>query len=282
MPENHPPLAVVGLSYRAPGVGRKDLFQFLAEAKSAWSKVPRDRFDQDAFHDPKPEKAGCMSSKGAHFLPDDIYSFDAAFFNLKVEEARAMDPQHRMMLECAFEATESAGFNLHEVAGLDYGVFSAIGSTDFIQQIADDVPSTTAWASAGIAPCMFANRLSYFFNLTGPSIALDAACASSAYALHLACTSLIAGDCSAAFVGASALFLNANQWTFLENMGYASWSPPSIEANFVRHQSAIARRKVIFIRCQGIRVWARRGRRMFDCQTPRRRDQERGSNPRCH
>ncbi|KAJ5156821.1 polyketide synthase [Penicillium capsulatum] len=221
MPGNTP-IAVIGLSYRAPGVGRKDLFEYLAEAKSAWSRVPRDRFDQDALYDPKPEKAGCISSKGAHFLPDDIYSFDAAFFNLKVEEARAMDPQHRMMLECAFEATESAGLNLHEVAGLDYGVFSAIGSTDYIQQIADDVPSTTAWASAGSAPCMFANRLSYFFNLTGPSIALDAACASSAYALHLACKSLGARDCSAAFVGASSLLMNANQWTFLENMGALS------------------------------------------------------------
>ena len=98
------PIAIIGYSYRAPGVGRKGLWEFLTEAKSAWSKVPSDRFDQDAYYHPNSEKAGCFSTKGGHFLPDDIYSFDAAFFNLRAEEARVVDPHHRMMLECAFEA----------------------------------------------------------------------------------------------------------------------------------------------------------------------------------
>jgi len=66
---------------------------------------------------------------------------------------------------------------------------------------------------------MFANRLSYFFDLYGPSISVDAACASSTYALHLACQSIRMGDCTAAIVGASSLIVNPNTWVMLDTMG---------------------------------------------------------------
>ncbi|TVY36051.1 Highly reducing polyketide synthase [Lachnellula subtilissima] len=219
---NASPIAIVGLSYRAPGVGRKGLWEFLAEAKSAWSKVPADRFDQDAFYNPDSERAGCFSSQGAHFLPDDIYSFDAQFFNLRADEARAVDPQHRMMLECAFEAAESAGLSLIDLAGANIGVFAAIGSTEYTQQSSEDLFSTTTWTALGGAPCMFANRLSYFFDIHGPSISLDAACASSTYAIHMACQSLRAGECNAAFIGASSLIMGATQWNVLDKLGALS------------------------------------------------------------
>jgi acyl transferase domain-containing protein len=111
------PIAVVGYAYRAPGVGRKKLWEFLAEAKSAFSPVPPDRFEQDSFYHFNSEKAGCFSSKGGHFLPNDIYAFDAPFFGITTEEATSMDPQHRMLLECAFEALESAGLPLAQLAG---------------------------------------------------------------------------------------------------------------------------------------------------------------------
>lgn len=216
---NDSPIAIVGLSYRAPGVGRKGLWDFLAEAKSAWSRVPVNRFDQDAYYHPDSGKGGCFSSQGAHFLPDNVYSFDAPFFNLRPDEARAVDPHHRMLLECALEAAESAGLSLGDLAGTNVGVFAAIGSPEYGQQAAEDLVSTTTWTALGNAPCMFANRLSYFFDLTGPSISLDAACASSSYAVHMACQSLRSGECNAAFVGASALILGPNQWSFLSNMG---------------------------------------------------------------
>jgi len=218
------PIAIVGLAYRAPGVGRTGLWEFLSEARSAWSKVPADRFDQDAFYHPSSDKAGCFSSQGAHFLPDDVYAFDAAFFNLRAEEARAADPSHRIMLECALEAAENAGLSLVDLAGANIGVFTAIGSPEYGQQATEDLPSTTRWTATGNAPCMFANRLSYFFDLAGPSVSLDAACASSSYAIHLACQSLRSGECNAAFVGASSLILGPNQWTLLDNMGYSDHS----------------------------------------------------------
>jgi len=67
---------------------------------------------------------------------------------------------------------------------------------------------------------MFANRLSYFFDIHGPSISLDAACASSTYAIHMACQSLRTGECNAAFIGASSLIMGATQWNVLDKLGY--------------------------------------------------------------
>ncbi|KAK2879483.1 Type I Iterative PKS [Arthroderma sp. PD_2] len=220
--DSQSPIAIVGYSYRAPGVGRKGLWEFLAEAKSAWSKVPVDRFDQDAFHHPDAEKGGCFSSQGAHFLPDDIYKFDAPFFNLRAEEARAVDPQHRMLLECALEAAENAGIRLVDLAGTNIGVFSAVGASEYAEQAAEDLPNSTRWTATGTAGCMFANRLSYFFNLIGPSITMDAACASSSYAVHTACQSLRAGECKSAIVGAATLLMGPGHWVMLDTMGALS------------------------------------------------------------
>lgn len=212
------PIAIVGYSYRAPKIGRKGLWDFLAEAKSAWSRVPEDRFQQDAYYHPDPEKRGCFSSQGAHFLPDDIYKFDAPFFNLRAEEVNAMDPQHRMLMECALEATENGGIRLVDLAGANIGVFSAVGSLEFAC-LTYDMPATTRWTATGTSGSMFANRLSYFFDLIGPSITLDAACASSSHALHLACQSLRAGECKAAIVSGCTLIIAPGQWVSLDTMG---------------------------------------------------------------
>ncbi|KAM0716204.1 hypothetical protein Q7P37_007649 [Cladosporium fusiforme] len=216
------PLAIVGYSYRAPNVGGKGLWEFLSEAKSAWSPVPADRFNQDAFYHPKHEKAGTFSSKGAHFLPGNVYAFDAPFFNLRADEARAMDPQQRMLLECAFEAAENAGIPLVNLAGSKVGVFAANESLDYGDQTTQDPPSMNQYTGIGMAPCMFANRLSYFFDLKGPSISVDAACASSSYALHMAAKSVQSGECDAAFIGGAHLILSPTPWIILDNAGMLS------------------------------------------------------------
>ncbi|KAL9594233.1 MAG: hypothetical protein Q9179_005489 [Wetmoreana sp. 5 TL-2023] len=221
MPQR-PPIAIVGYAYRAPGVGRKGLWEFLEEGKSAWSPVPVDRFNQDAYHHPDAEKPGFISSKGAHFLPDDIYAFDPSFFRISAEEARSMDPQHRLLLECAFEAVENAGLTLPDLLESNAGVFAAGVDSEYNLAMAEDLPTSSKYMALGIAPTMFANRLSYFFGLTGPSITVDAACASSSYALHLACQSITAGECSTAIVGGAKLLNGPVQWSGLDTMGTLS------------------------------------------------------------
>lgn len=159
------PIAVIGYSYRAPGTGRKNLWEYLEEGKCAWSKVPAERFDHDAFYNADKDKAGCIASKGGHFLPDDAYAFEPAFFNLRADEARQMDPQQRMALECAFEAAEHAGITINDLAGSDTGIFAANGNVDTALELIADLPTTSKYTATGTACCMFANRLSYFLDV---------------------------------------------------------------------------------------------------------------------
>ncbi|KAK8109398.1 hypothetical protein PG999_007535 [Apiospora kogelbergensis] len=215
------PLAVVGYAYRAPGVGRKGLWEFLAEAKSAWSEVPADRFSKDAFYHAG-EKPGFYPSEGGHFLPDDVYAFDASFFNIKAEEARSLDPQTRLVLECAFEAAESAGLTLPEMAGANIGVFAQATFSDYSMRLVEDLQTTNKYAGLGISQSLVANRLSYFFGLTGPSVAVDAACAGTTYALHQACQSLRAGECAAALVAAGSVISGPEMWVALASIGALS------------------------------------------------------------
>ncbi|RYP74772.1 hypothetical protein DL769_003946 [Monosporascus sp. CRB-8-3] len=219
---NEVPIAIVGLAYRAPGVGRKGLWDFLSEAKSAWTKMPAERFDHQAYYSHGDDRTGAFKAEGAHFVPEDIYAFDAAFFNMRAEEARNSDPQHRMMLECALEAAENAGHGLLDLAGKKVGVFVGCGSLEYGHRMSEDLFSTSTFSATGTAPCMFANRLSYFFDINGPSVAIDSACASSSYAAHHACQALRNGECDAAFVGASALCISPALWITLEKMGALS------------------------------------------------------------
>nr|UPN67571.1 hypothetical protein [Pestalotiopsis sp.] len=219
---NDTPIAVVGLSYRAPGIGRKGLWDYLTQARSAWTKMPPERFDQSAYWNPGAEKSGVFRAEGAHFLPDDIYAFDAAFFNMRAEEARSSDPQHRMMLECALESAEDAGHSLLDLAGKKIGVFVGCGQQEYSQRLGDDQHSVKTFSATGVAACMVANRISYFFDIDGPSVALDAACASSVYAAHQAVSALRNGECDGAFVGAAALSLGPGGWLALEKTGALS------------------------------------------------------------
>lgn len=102
------------------------------------------------------------------------------------------------------------------------GVFAANEKSEYYQSTVDDLPTITKHSGTGTANSMFANRLSHFFDLHGPSISLDAACASSLYALHMACQSLRMGDCTVALVGGSSLIVNPNTWVLLDTMGALS------------------------------------------------------------
>ncbi|KAK5625754.1 hypothetical protein RRF57_001470 [Xylaria bambusicola] len=168
------------------------------------------------------DKSGVFKAEGAHFLPDDIYAFDAAFFNMRAEEARNSDPQHRMLLECALEAAEDAGHGLLDLSGKKIGVFIGGGQNEYSQRLADDPHAAKTFSATGIAPCMAANRISYFFDIDGPSIVLDAACASSLYAAYLAISALRNGECDGAFLGAASLTLGPGGWIALEKTGALS------------------------------------------------------------
>ncbi|KAL0938515.1 polyketide synthase [Colletotrichum truncatum] len=220
--DNNSALAIVGYAYRAPDVGRSGLWDLLADAKCASSQVPPSRFNQDAYYCPDYQKPGYIHAQGGHFMPQDIHAFDAAFFNIRRDEAKAMDPQQRITIECAFEAFENAGWGLQDVAGRNIAVFAAHQGSTYAGHAAEDLLTTSAYSASGTAGCMLANRISYLFDLRGPSAAIDTACASSSYAFHLACQSIRLGECSAALVSAANLLNGPELWSMLDTVGVLS------------------------------------------------------------
>jgi len=215
------PIAIIGMSCKFPG-GANDpekLFDLCAEGRSAWSEIPKDRFNHKGFYDPDHQKTGSLHAKGAHFL-DDITSFDASFFNLSTEVASTMDPQIRLQLESTFESFESAGLSMPDVAGSNTSVFAGVFARDYFESLLRDpeqLPRSTLTANGS---AMMSNRISHFYDLKGPSLTVDTACSTGITTLHLACQSLREGESKMAVVTTANLLLNPDMFIALSNIGY--------------------------------------------------------------
>ena len=118
-----------------------------------------------------------------------------------------MDPQQRMLIEVAYEALESAGLPIPKVAGTRTGVYIGIFSHDYYEMLRKDPENMPQFTVHGTAPTAMAGRLSWLWDLRGPSFSLDTACSSSLVALHLAVQGLRAGESDAALVGGTNLLL---------------------------------------------------------------------------
>ncbi|UQA57019.1 type I polyketide synthase [Polyangium aurulentum] len=192
------PIAVIGIGCRFPG-GANDPAGFwsrLRDGVDAVTEVPPDRWDVDAFYDPDAGAAGKANTRWGAFL-EGVDQFDPSFFGLSRREAAAMDPQQRLLLEVCWEAFENAGLRPERVAGTQTGVFLGLCNSDYFRLLRDP----PARGGTGIANSIAANRISYFFNLRGPSLVVDTACSSSLVAVDLACESLRGGGSSLAVAG---------------------------------------------------------------------------------
>nr|POF04498.1 reducing polyketide synthase pks1 [Quercus suber] len=180
-------VAIVGYSCRLSGhvTSPEDLWELCSRARSGWCEIPANRFSKDAFHHPNPSKKGCFNPKGGYFLQQDIAAFDAPFFNMTAQEAIAMDPQQRILMECTFEALENAGIPKESVIGKNVGVFAGGSFADYELNNCRDTDTSPMYQATGCAAAMLSNRLSYYFDLRGPSATFDTACSSSLVALHI-------------------------------------------------------------------------------------------------
>jgi acyl transferase domain-containing protein/NADPH:quinone reductase-like Zn-dependent oxidoreductase/acyl carrier protein len=192
-------IAIVGLACRFPGAPDPDSFWALQRSgRDAIREVPAERWDREALYDPFLSSPGKTNSRWGGFL-DDIDGLDAGLFGLSRGEAASLDPRHRLLLEVAWEALESAGLPPLGLAGDEAGVFVGIGGSD-----AHGVPSLAdlnAYSVAGRAHCIAVNRVSHVFGLRGPSLGVDTGCSSSLVAVHLACQSLLSHECRLALAG---------------------------------------------------------------------------------
>ena len=194
-------VAIVGAACRLPGA--LDLVAFeslLAAGRDAGTEIPDDRWCKPEFFHPEPGHRGKSYTFAAGVL-DDVYGFDPAFFGISPREAAQIDPQQRLLLELAHEAMEDAGIpgpSLHETGT---GVFVGGSSWDYTTLYSGDVSVLDAYSMTGATLCSLANRISYVFNLRGPSLTVDTACSSSLVALHMACEAIRTGRVPMALVG---------------------------------------------------------------------------------
>lgn len=195
------PIAIIGMGCRYPDArGLRAFWRLLREGRDAISEIPSSRWDVDEFYDPDIRAPGKMQTRWGGFL-DDIDRFDARFFNISPREADHLDPQQRQLLEVTWEALEHGGQTLESISGSQSGVFIATLGHDYDEYIFDDYSCIDAYVGTGNAHSLAANRLSYVFDLRGPSVALDTACSGSLVALHMACQSLRSGECALAIAG---------------------------------------------------------------------------------
>jgi acyl transferase domain-containing protein/NAD(P)-dependent dehydrogenase (short-subunit alcohol dehydrogenase family)/acyl carrier protein len=199
------PLAIIGMGCRFPGASASParFWENLLAGKDCIVDVPADRWDVNRFYDSDREKPGKMYVKSGGFLAENIFEFDALFFGVSPREAAAMDPQQRVLMEVSWEALEDAGIDPQSLAGSETGVF--IGGFMLDNKLTQLSPlnrhTISASTAVGMTLTMLSNRISYLYDLRGPSMTIDTACSASMVALDQACHSLWNGNSKLALVG---------------------------------------------------------------------------------
>ncbi|AKN15834.1 polyketide synthase [Mycobacterium haemophilum DSM 44634] len=217
------PIAVIGMGCRFPGgiSGPEALWQFLCDRRSSIGQVPDERWE--LFDDGSPEVKALLArtTRWGSFL-EDIDAFDSEFFEISPSEADKMDPQQRLLLEVAWEALEHAGISPNSLRRSQTGVFAGSCLSEYGAIASTDLPQVDGWSNTGGAMSIIANRLSYFLDLRGPSVAVDTACSSSLVAIHLACQSLRTEDSNLAIAAGVNLLLSPAVFRGFDQVGALS------------------------------------------------------------
>ncbi len=200
-------IAIVGVACRFPGANNLPEFErVLFEGRDAVSVIPDDRWAKERFFNPQRGQGGKSYTFAAGVL-EQVDQFDHGFFGISPREAAQMDPQQRLLLELAHEAIEDAGIDGSKLAGGKTGVFIGGSSWDHVTRRSGDPAIMDAYSMIGGTLGALSNRVSYAFDLHGPSFTVDTACSSSLVALHQACEALATGTIPMALVGAVNLLL---------------------------------------------------------------------------
>ncbi|KAM7390200.1 hypothetical protein PAMA_008398 [Pampus argenteus] len=202
MEETEDGIAVVGIGCNFPGgEGVDNFWKVLVNGRNCAALIPTERFDLASWYDPDDNKAGKSRTAKAAFI-DGYNQFDHKFFGISDSEVEQMDPQQKQLLQCVYRALENAGLPMEKASGTSTGVFFGLMNRDYETNSAHVHQSViNHWTGTGLAVSIAANRVSYIFNFTGPSLSIDCACSSSLVALHLACQSIKQGDCDMALCG---------------------------------------------------------------------------------
>ncbi|KAI0594688.1 polyketide synthase PksD [Biscogniauxia sp. FL1348] len=241
------PIAITGFSFKLPQ-GAEDepgLWEILENGRNVMTPWPESRANIDAFYSLDPTQKNVLKSKGAHFLQEDPSAFDAPFFSVTSKEALSMDPQQRLLLETTYRALENAGIPSEKVAGTKTGVFSGSMTEDYSRIIGKDPDEAPATTATGVSMSILANRISWYFDLKGPSVHINTACSSSMIAMDLACQSLRARQSSMALVTGSNIILSPETSLYLSNMNFIS--PDSVSYSFDHRANGYGRGEGVIV-----------------------------------
>ncbi|TMC15826.1 MAG: SDR family NAD(P)-dependent oxidoreductase [Chloroflexi bacterium] len=221
-------IAIIGVAGRYPGARDLDAFwENLCTGRDCITEIPPERWDYRLYFSSDKNKPGTTYSKWGGFL-DGVDEFDPLFFNISPQEAERMDPQERLFLECVYATLEDAGYtretlsryqgkgltgNVGVFVGVMYEEYQLFGAEAQIQ----GQPTTLAGSPSSIA-----NRVSYFCNFHGPSIAVDTMCSSSLTAIYLACQSIKQGTCGLAIAGGVNVSIHPNKYLGLSQGKFVS------------------------------------------------------------
>ncbi|KAI1774512.1 hypothetical protein F4818DRAFT_64374 [Hypoxylon cercidicola] len=214
-------IAIVGFSFKLPQDvdDVSSFWEVLENRRNLMTDWPESRIANGSF---EASKEGNVHCRGGHFITEDPGAFDAPFFSVTAKEAASMDPMQRWTLEASYHAFENAGIPAERLRGSRCGVFSASMTDDYKRMIAQDPDNVPRMAVTGTFASILPNRVSWYFDLHGPSIHVDTACSSSLLALDLACQSLRAGEASSAIVTGCNLILGPTIYQMLSSLNFLS------------------------------------------------------------
>lgn len=188
--------------------------------------VPPSRFNLSGWHHPDPNRAGVMDVPGGYFIQEDVRRYDEGFFGglggVHNLEAAGLDPQQRKLLEVVYECFEHAGSTLQDMAGSNTGVYVGNFTFDHATMQLRDPDTIGRYTAVGVGTSLLANRVSYVFDLRGPSQVVDTACSSSLYSLHNAIQALTGGECEGAIVAGANLIMSPETYLGTAKGGFLS------------------------------------------------------------
>lgn len=194
-------IAIIGVGTRFPGDMNTpdEMWQALLEGRDAITDLPEGRWSEFTSEPRVAERVNKARTRGGYL--SDIKGFDAEFFALSKMEADNIDPQQRMALELTWEALEHARIPASSLRGESVGVFIGSSVNDYMFMSVADPSVAHPYAITGNSSAVIANRVSYFYDFRGPSMAIDTACSSSLVAVNEGIKALRAGDADVVLAG---------------------------------------------------------------------------------